>query len=148
MGEGQQAVKKGDRSCLRRPVRDDFRGAVKSRDKDGDSKVNKNAYQFCHDDGAEDAETSPFFCPFILFCPKILADKGGKGKGETGDGKKAEAFYLGIGAAACNCHFAKFVNVGLYNDIGKGNDGVLEPGREAVGNNLAQHRKIKADPLH
>ncbi len=144
MGKSEQAIKKSDRSCLGCPVSDDFRGTVKSKDKDGDGEVNKYTYQFRHDDGAKEAEASPFFRPVILFCAKILADKSSKGQSKTGDRQKAEAFYFGIGPTACNCHFAEFIYIGLYDYIGKCDDRILKPGGKAVGNDLTQHRQVKA----
>ncbi len=145
MRECQKEIKERDCPRLCRTVSDDFRCPVKSADENRYGKVQEDANQFCRKDGTENTETRSFFCAFILFCPKILADKGGQRKGKTGDGKEAESFYLGIGAAAGNCHLAEFVNVGLDDDIGKGDDGILKTGGQSVCNDLAEHGQVKPD---
>lgn len=148
VGESEQEIKEGDGPGLRASIGNDFRCAIKGGNKGGDCKVDKNAYQFSHNNRTEDAETRAFFCPVILLCPKILADKSREGEGEASDRKKAETFYFGVCAAACNGHFAELVDVGLDDNIGKCNNGVLEAGGKTVGNNLAQHTKIETDVLY
>ena len=96
VGESEQEIKEGDGSGLGASVGNDFRCAVKGGDKGGYRKVDKNAYQFSHNNRTEDAETRAFFCPVILLCPKILADKSREGEGEASDRKKAETFYFGV----------------------------------------------------
>lgn len=137
MGKGKQKVKKRDGSRLGCAVGDDLRRAVEGRNKDGNGKVDKNTYYLRHSDRTEDAEPGAFFCPFILFCPEVLADKGGEGERKTGDGQETEAFDLGISAAPGHRHFAKFVNIALDDHVGEGNDRVLEPCGEAVGDDLS-----------
>ncbi len=100
MGEGKQKVKKRNGSRLGRAVGDDFRRTVESGNQDGDGKVDEDTNQLRHGNRTKDAEPGAFFCALILPCPQVLADEGSEGKGKTGDGKEAEAFYFGISAAA------------------------------------------------
>lgn len=107
--------------------------------------INQDAHQLGHSDGAKDTETRALFCPVIFFGAQVLTDKRSHGHGKAGDGKEAEPFYFGIGAAACHGHFAEAVDIGLHHNIGNGNDGVLKAGGQAVLNNLLQEEEVKAD---
>ncbi len=145
MRECQKEIK--ERNCPRlcRTVSNDFRRPVKGADENRYGEVQEDTDQFCRKGGTENTEARSFFGALILFCTKILADKGGQRKGKTGDGKEAESFYLGIGAAAGNCHLAEFVNVGLDDDIGKGDDGILKAGGQSVCYDLAEHGQVKSN---
>ena len=62
----------------------------------------------------------------------------------AGDGQEGKAFKLGIGAAAGNGVFVEHIDVRLDNDIGKGDNGILNTGGQPVANDLAQHGSLDA----
>ncbi len=132
VGEGQKKIKEGGGPGVDGSVGDHLRRAVESGNQEGDGNIDKDSHQLRHDDGTDDAETRALFCPLIFLGTEVLADKGGERHGEAGDGKEAKALYFGVGAASGDSHFPEFIDIGLYHHIGQGDDGVLEPGRQAV----------------
>lgn len=145
VGEGQQEVEQGVVVGLGHAVGDHLGIPVEGGDQHRREVVDQNAHQLRRGDGAEDAEHRALLGPVVLPGAQVLADEGGHGQGEAGDGQKAEALDLGVGPAARHRHFPEFVDVGLDDHVGEGDDGVLEAGRETVGGDLAQHERIKAD---
>lgn len=148
MGEGEQEVEERDRPCVGRPVCDHLCRAVECGNQGRNGQVDNDAHKFRCEDGAEDAETCPLFGALVLFCTKVLADEGGQRHSETGDGQKAEAFDLGVGAAAGDSHLAEFVDVGLYHHVGECNDGILKSCGQSVGDHLMEYGEIKADVFY
>lgn len=132
MGKCQQEVKQRHGARLRNAEGNDLRIAVEGGDQVRGQDVNADAYEFCKADRADDAEVRAFFGTVVFFCPQVLADEGCQRQRKACDRQKAEAFDLGISAAAGDCHFAEAVDIGLDNDVCQGNDGVLQSGRQAV----------------
>ena len=145
VGKCQQEIEERNRTRLCGSIGDYFGIIVKCSYEYRRKGINQDTHQLGHSDGAEDAETCAFFRSVIFFCPQVLADKSGHGHGEAGDGKEAEPFDFGIGAAACHGHFAEAVDIGLHYNISDGNNGVLEAGGQAVLNNLLQEKEVKTD---
>ncbi len=145
VGEGEQEIEERDCSRVGRSVCDHLRRAVECGDQGRYGYVDHDAHKLRSDDGTEDAEARPLFGALILSRTEILTDKGGQRHGETGDGQEAEALDLGVCAAAGHSHLAEFVDVGLYDHIGEGDDGILKPGGQTVGDHFPEYGKIKTD---
>ena len=79
---------------------------------------------------------------------QILADEGGERHGEAGNRKKAEAFDFGVRAEAGHGHFAEGIDIGLYDHIGKGDDGILDSGGKPQVEDLQQDRAVDADVFY
>lgn len=87
------------------------------------------------------------FCTVVLFCAKVLADEGGQSHGKAGHWKEGEALTFSVRTAACHGYFAECIDVGLYKNVGNGNDGVLKTSRNTILDNLSLHRAVEMDTL-
>ena len=65
--------------------------------------------------------------------------------GEADDGQECKAFQFVVGGTTCHGRFAKTVDVGLYDYIGKRNHAVLHTGRKSVANNVHKTFFVKPD---
>ena len=66
-----------------------------------------------------DAEHRAFFRPVILPGAQVLADEGGHGQREAGDGQKAEALDLGVSPAAGHRHFPNLLMLDWTTTLAK-----------------------------
>ena len=89
-----------------------------------------------------DSEPGSLPCPLSLPCAQVLTDEGGESQREAGDRQETESLDLGIRSASCNSHLSELVNISLDEYIRNGYDGVLQSGRESVGQKLSQHLRI------
>ena len=66
--------------------------------------INQDTHQLGHSGWSKGYRNAR---PFALsyFGAQVLTDKRSRGHSKAGDGKEAEPFYFGIGAAACHGHF-------------------------------------------
>ena len=104
-----------------------------------------HADQLRDDHAAHDPEDGAFLGAVVLPCSEVLADERRQRHGVAGDGQKGKALQLGIGAAARDGILAEDIDIGLHDDVCKGDDGVLHAGGQTVADDLAQHRLFHAD---
>ena len=145
MGKCQQAVEQRDRMSLGGAVPDDLGIIVECGNKHGSQYVDADPDDLGKDDRADDAKPGAAFYPVEFLGAKILSDEGGQRQSKAGDGQEAEALDLGVSATAGYRHFTKAVDIGLDDDIGKGNDGILQSCGQAVGNDHFQVAAGKTD---
>lgn len=132
MGESQQKEKEGLCPGLSCSKGDDFGSIVESGNQQGRRKIDEHPDDFRADDGTYHSEGCALLGSVIFTRTQILADEGGKSHGEAGDRQKAEALYLGVGAAAGDSHLSELVDICLDEYIGNGDDGILEAGGQTV----------------
>ena len=131
--------------CLPRCKSHNLGTAVKGCRQVRDQHIHDHADQFrkCH--GTDNPERRAFFCPVILPCAQILPDKRCECHRKTGNRQEGKTFDLGIHTAACDCHHAKLVNIGLHHDVGNRNNRVLQTGGQTKADNLPKLRRMKPD---
>ena len=93
--------------------------------------------------GRKNTEARPLLRPVILFCPQVLADKGSTGHIKACDGQERKTFNLRMGAVSRHCQLSEGIDLGLDDDIGKGDDGILHPRRKSVMDDFLQHITVK-----
>lgn len=145
MREREQEIEKCRDPGMGGAIGDHFRSAVEGGDQRRYGEVDENTHKFRHNNRTENTEPGSLFGPVVLFGAQILTDESGERHGKAGDGQKAETFYLGIGTASGDSHFAKFIDVRLYDYIGQGNDGVLKACGQTVRDDLPEHWQVKPD---
>ena len=114
-------------------------------DQIGRGEIDRNADQLRRRNGTENAEAGALLGPVVFARAQILAHKGGQRHLKAGDRQEGEALDLGIGAAAGDGHGAEGVDVGLYHDVGNGDDRVLQAGGQTVAYDQHRHLPVKAD---
>ena len=143
--KSQKEIKQTDGPHMPCAVIYDLWLTVEEANQMGRKEVKTDAHELCKNGGTTDAEKHTFFDPVIFLGAKILADKGRKCLGKTGDRQESEAFYFRVGAAAGHGSFAKAVNIGLDHHIGNGNNGILNTGRKTVSDDLTEAGPVETD---
>ena len=131
VGEGQEEEKERGGAGLGHTDTNDLRIGVEGGDELGSKEEHRHTDELGQHHRGPDAEPRPLPGPLVLRGAQVLADKGGEGHGEAGDGQEAEALDLGVGAHPGHGQLPEGVDVGLDHYVGKGDDGALEPGGQA-----------------
>lgn len=145
MGIGQHTVEQRRRPGLFHPEPDHLRRGVKGRDQVRGEKEYGQADQLRQKGRHQDPETGPLPDPVILSGSEILSHEGGQRHHKADDRKESESLDLCIGAVARHHHLPKGIDMGLDNDVGKGNDGILRAGRKSEPDDLPEDLPVKPD---
>ena len=148
MGKGEQEIEQGDNARLCGAVFDHARGAVKDADQLRGKNIVEDADGFRHQHSGKDRKARPLFGAVIHACAEILADKGGGRHVKAGDGQENKAFDLGVDAVARHGEFSEGIDLGLDDNIGKGDNRILHAGRKPVAEDLGQDCFMKADTAY
>ena len=106
-------------------------GFAKEADQLGRKDIGNTAEDASHNTAAYNTKAYTLFYSIIFVRAQILTNEGGSGLAETGDGQEGKTLDLGVTSAAGHGGGAEAVDVGLNNQIGKGNDGILNTGGKA-----------------
>lgn len=145
VGKSQQKEEKCLCPCLAGSEGNDLGSIIESCNQRRCREIDQYPDDFRSRDGTDDTENSPFSRTVSSPGTQILTDKGSKGQGETGDRKKTEPLYLRVCAAACHSHLSELIDICLHKYIRNRDDGILESGRQSIGENLPQHIPFQAD---
>ena len=147
VGVGEQAEEQRGRAHLPRAEGDDVRRGAEEGDELRRKQIHRHADQLRDDDGSDDAEARALLGAVMQTGTEILADKGRQRHGEARDGQEGEPLKLGIRAVGSHGDLAEGIDVGLHDDVGKADDGVLHAGGQAVADDLAEHFAVDAQLL-
>ena len=145
MGEGQQAVEQRRCSGLTDAQLYDSGSLVEESDEAGGEHITAHPDELGQQHCCKDAEPSALFGPVVLPGTQILADKGGAGHVEAGDGQEGEAFDLGMGSIGGHGQLAEGIDLGLDDHVGKRDDGILYTGGKPIPNDFPEHVFLKTD---
>ena len=145
MRKGKKEEEKGFRSHLVNADCHNGGVIVEKRDYPRGDYPKDNAQNFGGSHGCKDSEAGAFKGSFVVSCAKVLADKGGYRHGERHYRNEDKSFDFGIGTASGHGIVAKGVYVGLDNNVGNGDDGVVDAGRDSLVKNFFKAGHIKAD---
>ena len=138
----QQKVKRRNDVNVDQPIGDRFVHIHEKPKRIGRPQKQDHADQLRRQHTGKDPEKRASLRPAILLRPQILSDKGGQRHGHTGNGQKNKALDLGISAVPGHGKSAKSIDVGLDREIADADNRILDPGRQALRQNLADHRRV------
>ena len=142
VGHGQQEVKQSIDSGVDDAVGNGLRVADKEPEQLGDEEVHEHTGDFRENHGGDDSEQRALFGPGDVSCPQILTDIGGKGHAHGRDGQKGEALNLGVGPLAAHGAGPEGIDVGLNDHVAQADDGVLNPGGQALADDSGRHLPV------
>ncbi len=131
VGEGEEEEEEGDDAGSFDSDGDDLGLGVEDADELGREDPDQDADEFGEDDAGDNAEARPFADAVVLFGTQVLTNEGGEGHTEAGNRQEGEPFEFGVGAGAGHGHRTERIDVGLDDDVGKGNDRVLDTAGDA-----------------
>ena len=147
MGQGQQEVEQGLHPGLADAVGHHLRCVAEQGDEVGGQQEEQHADDLRQAHRQPHPQLGPLLDPVVLPGPQVLADEGGHGHGQAGDGQKDEALDLGIAAAAGHSIVPEGVDVGLDHQVGDGDDAVLYSAGQTQVEHLLHYSPIRAQPL-
>ncbi len=150
MGERQQEVKERDGMRLHGAVFDHLRGIVKERNEHFGVEIGEKPDDLRRDHREQDPEGGALLGPVVQPGTEVLANEGGSGHVKADDGQECKALDLGVSAVGRRGKFAKRIDLGLHQHVGKRDNRILHTGWEPVTNDLTEH--VPADlqlfPFH
>ncbi len=144
VGEGQEEVEQADGPGVGHAVGDDLRAAVEGGNQQGREDEDAQPDGLGQQGTAQQPEPDAGADPVIAPRPDVLAYKGGQGHGKAGDRQKGKALDFAVGTAARHGRRAEGVDVGLDDDVGQGDDRVLNAGGNTQIDDLPKHIAVKA----
>ena len=93
----------------------------------------------------KNSETGTFKSSFVVSGAKVLANEGGYCHCKRHYRNEDESFDFGIGTAAGHCGISESVYVGLDHNVGYGNDGVVDSGRDSLMKNFFKPYEIETN---
>ena len=130
VGKCQQAIKQADGPHVHSAEINGQFVAGEESNEFGSQHIFCHTNELCHQTGAKNAETHTFFNTVIVLGTQVLANESGQSHGEASDRQKCEALDFLMGTATGHGSIAEGIDVGLYHQIGKANDGILHTGRQ------------------
>ena len=100
----------------------------------------KNSCEHCIHNSHEQCHPHTFFHTIIFACSIVLSDKSRDGHAEAQHRKNVKAVNLQICAESCHRRCPILINACLNQYIGKGNDHILDSGRQTYLDNTQRHR--------
>lgn len=128
----QQAVEQGHCVGLTHAKLYDSWSLIEKSDQFGSKQVAAHADEFCEKHCRKDAEASSLFGPVVLLGPQILTDEGGACHVKAGDGQEGKTFNFCMGAVGRHGKLSEGVDLGLHDDVGESDHGILYPGGQSV----------------
>ena len=145
MGISNKREEGPDNARSSRPEGDHVGRAVKERDQLRSEQTEEQTDDGCNDRGTGDAEPGAGTGAVRFLRTEILTDKGRQRHGKASDRKKGEAFDFLIASDAGDGGGAEAVDIGLNEHIGKGDNRILQAGREPDLQNSLYHFFVQPD---